>query len=866
MNFTISYFASAAATMIVNAVKSNFGYYNDNSVVNSTPVVNNTPVVNRKEQLVKFVDAIENDPSECIKWIEEHFQVDVDKPEDITRRVTLQEVMALSDTRKMKNSINSAIGMKALVYYIAFTQSGKTRGIMKTIWESGLLKGFPTVQYTMNRCGEGGRMKGDAEDFNKIVTICAKMLGMDRNEYTLLELNHSEEKGGDQKFLDNLKKEMETAPITPVYSILGNASKIKALGEKVIMDMGKYVPREDANIMVDGLWTNITAMKALLVIDESDSTVKEMNTKLSEVLSAPIDVCFAVPCPGSIPSYPTNQMPSISASFTSSLRVTASPQVYGYKKAYYGGIYDVVEVLTSQPSDKYWTYKKQSQWGCKQIDKVTLTKTNREGWEPMAASMMLDRECTRHGFCASIRGTAKQIHAALKASKMFPGLISIAWSGDGVTVYTKSVMWVEKFQEQFGQGNSKDCGSGVWKFTGKKGSKIPDYRALIDFIYSVDDIAEIPKTLLFARDMALRGTPIKGYNHVGHLSDMYYELSGFSHDEFIIQIVGRLTGIDSRTQQEGKTLWGYENMLKKVEQALDDIPVFMKQIRKNEVFKTEYDLKRESVQRGDTIVDNDGTIGISHENRTRKFGEVDGAIRSQCNLKRKCLRIGVEIQHQVIPNVYAPIPHRIVHVPAPVAPVAPVAPIASVAPVAPVAPVELNESDSMVEMWENHKNAIVNSMINVVETFERRASVRIMSENISNEEEFPDGTDFNMTRFVNKICVLPEALRMSGLKFEDGFFCREIQTKAQAKKAFNDFVNDSVLPGTSVNRSKIVKKLLKENVVLCMNKWNDWGGLSNIKKRKRVETQFNHLQNSVLPGMGIICYKNGDNVWVYTKN
>ena len=122
------------------------------------------------------------------------------------------------------------------------------------------------------------------------------------------------------------------------------------------MDMGKYVPREDANIMVDGLWTNTTAMKALLVIDESDYTVKGLNTKLSEISSAPIDVCFAVPCPGSIPSYPTNQMPSISASFTSSLRVTASPQVYGYKKAYHGGSYDVVEVSTSQPSDNYWSY------------------------------------------------------------------------------------------------------------------------------------------------------------------------------------------------------------------------------------------------------------------------------------------------------------------------------------------------------------------------------------------------------------------------------------------------------------------------------------------------------------------------------
>ena len=177
----------------------------------------------------------------------------------------------------------------------------------------------------------------------------------------------------------------------------------------------------------------------------------------------------------------------------------------------------------------------------------------------MTASMMLDRECTRHGFCASIRFIAKQIEAARKAAKMFPGLISIAWSGGGIVVYTKSVMWIEKFKEQFGVPFSTDCGSGIWKFTGtKKDSN--NYRALIDFIYSVDDIAEIPKTLLFARDMAVRGTPIKGYNHVGHLSDMYYELSGCSHDEFIIQIVGRLTGIDSRTQLEGKTLWGYENL------------------------------------------------------------------------------------------------------------------------------------------------------------------------------------------------------------------------------------------------------------------------------------------------------------------
>ena len=174
----------------------------------------------------------------------------------------------------------------------------------------------------------------------------------------------------------------------------------------------------------------------------------------------------------------------------------------------------------------------------------------------------------------------------------------------------------------------------------------------------------------------------------------------------------------------------------------------------------------------------------------------------------------------------------------------------------------------MVEMWENHKNAIVNSMINVVETFERRASVRIMSENISNEEEFPDGTDFNMTRFVNKICVLPEALRMSGLKFEDGFFCRETQTKAQAKKAFYDFVDDSVLPGTSVNRSTIVNNLLNDNVVLCMNLWKDkWGGFNNTNKRKKVETELKNMRKSkVLLGMGITVTKNDAGLLVFTKN
>ena len=171
-------------------------------------------------------------------------------------------------------------------------------------------------------------------------------------------------------------------------------------------------------------------------------------------------------------------------------------------------------------------------------------------------------------------------------------------------------------------------------------------------------------------------------------------------------------------------------------------------------------------------------------------------------------------------------------------------------------------------MWVNHKNAIVKSMIKIVETFER-ASVRTMSENISNEEEFPDGADFNMTRFVQEICVLPEALSMSGLKFEDGFFYKEthVQTGAQAKKAFNDFVKDFVLPGTSVRRSIIVNSLLKENVVLCMNMWkNEWEKYSKTYQRKKVDTELkNMLSTGVLLEMGITVTKvNG--LLVYTKN
>ena len=81
----------------------------------------------------------------------------------------------------------------------------------------------------------------------------------------------------------------------------------------------------------------------------------------------------------------------------------------------------------------------------------------------------------------------------------------------------------------------------------------------------------------------------------------------------------------------------------------------------------------------------------------------------------------------------------------------------------------LYDQHNMFETWINHKNNIVNSMIKVVENKER-VSVRFMAENISKEEDFPDGFGFNMTSFVKEICVLPEALHMSGLEFADGNF------------------------------------------------------------------------------------------------
>lgn len=241
--------------------------YSSNSTVVVAPVVNDIPEEHspdyKRHALARFVSAIEWDPIQMKKWLTTYGGDDLDNP----REITLREVMSLSDTRKMKNVMEEggSIGMKVVLYFIALTQSGKTNSTMFNLWREGLLHGHPGVLYTHNRSGEGYRMKEHADNFNSIVTICARMMRLDREEYALLDFSHSEDKKGSEPFIAALKA--KRADKIPVYSDLGNSSRVNK-HEELVEKMSEHLGRDSPTYSDgDGYPANDGAMKAFLVVD-----------------------------------------------------------------------------------------------------------------------------------------------------------------------------------------------------------------------------------------------------------------------------------------------------------------------------------------------------------------------------------------------------------------------------------------------------------------------------------------------------------------------------------------------------------------------------------------------------------------------
>lgn len=119
---------------------------------------------------------------------------------------------------------------------------------------------------------------------------------------------------------------------------------------------------------------------------------------------------------------------------------------------------------------------------------------------------------TRHGLVTIMAGPdstvtkESQERMARSASTRYPGMLSIAWSGDGTKVFTGCPPWSALLGAADSIFEACPEDGRATSFFSKK-----SYPSLVDFVYSKVAPSAVPTTVVFGLNMASqrRGTPVK---------------------------------------------------------------------------------------------------------------------------------------------------------------------------------------------------------------------------------------------------------------------------------------------------------------------------------------------------------------------
>lgn len=147
------------------------------------------------------------------------------------------------------------------------------------------------------------------------------------------------------------------------------------------------------------------------------------------------------------------------------------------------------------------------------------------------------------------KGRKERAQEAAIEFKTIEGWCMISWSSDELHVFAADPVVIDvfrgatrRFREEpvFDPETHADTGVIYFYYDGRnRSSGISDYPTLISFL-----IEGLPpnylKTILFAKEMADRGTSICSTDHEHHLSSLYVSFSNGSTCEYIRQVAGRL--------------------------------------------------------------------------------------------------------------------------------------------------------------------------------------------------------------------------------------------------------------------------------------------------------------------------------------
>ncbi len=437
---------------------------------------------------------------------------------------------------------NVSVGRDSLLYLVAPPQYGKTVSMLFSMWRTGVEHGMPSVMFTMARKGENTRMREDVDKFNERLTLCAYVFGINLSLVPFLRMYDFAKKGDDKKFGQACRR--EALEEIPIYVLMGNskgAAKAKDLMENHV---SKNVGRDQEDVINDaGYMTNRGRALVQLVVDEADCFVQpgtmlkgvHVPGALEAALNSRVGLSTESEVAGDI-HITTTMKPSLFDAFTSVLLVTATIYAFlGTEEPFV--VRSKKDVIFATPSSNYWSLMKMEGWRCKLIQNRVVCSH-----APMLDDMIEDSTGPRHGLVANTsnsgtRSKKFQDDHALNAAKNFPDIISMVWNGDGVKIYTPSLVWksifggtgafdrtvasdavdasddrsvIECFTSKKENNNKTEWNSSLGEKGGVNRADIHSYRGVIDLIYECSRHGvRVPHTMLFSLNMAARGTPIK---------------------------------------------------------------------------------------------------------------------------------------------------------------------------------------------------------------------------------------------------------------------------------------------------------------------------------------------------------------------
>ncbi len=253
---------------------------------------------------------------------------------------------------------------------------------------------------------------------------------------------------------------------------------------------------------------------------------------------------------------------------------------------------------------------------------------------------------------------------------------------------------------------------------------------------------------------------------------MYINTGNTGHDENLIQLAGRLFGIDKRTQEQGKIIWGPRPTLEKLYDGFKSMTYFVAKLkddvtlleRKREVLRAVYN----SVS-GHVVSDTHQVTNKSMQNRCRKriAAEVE---QTEKAIKRAKHDKGVGVSGRYFDDKFDPMTLN-AHVPIAEPVATPVGQTIAEPVASPDVPVmeDLSSTEEMDELWEENKASIVRAMRAIVVRNDGKVSLSTMAYHLPGEDDAP-AYNVSVTKFLRRIVATKDVMFRAGLFFQDEKF------------------------------------------------------------------------------------------------